>query len=367
MPKTFLVAVTNDLNQDQRMHRICNTLVMEGYHVLFIGREKSNSQQTLKHTFDQKRLRCLFSKGFLFYLEFNLRLFFFGLRYKPDVFYAVDLDTLLGMGLSAKWCRKKLVHDAHEYFVEVPELEGRGVVKSVWNRIGNHFVPRCDLCFTVNEELVGILSKRYNNEFHAIRSVPYLFESKQTGNMDGKRKVILYQGVLNQGRGLEASIKAVHHMDENVVLKIAGEGDLSKQLRTMVDDLEAHDKIEFLGWLTPDELKEETRKADVGLNLLTGKSLNYKYSLANKFFDYMHAGIPSINMDFPVYRRICREYEVGVCIDKLEPETIQSTIRELIHNQDKIDRMKKACDRAKAQFNWGKESKQLITLIKSLF
>ena len=131
--------------------------------------------------------------------------------------------------------------------------------------------------------------------------------------------------------------------------------------------MEAHDKIVFLGWLTPEKLKEETQKADVGLNLLTGKSLNYKYSLANKFFDYMHAGIPSINMDFPVYRRICREYEVGVCIDNLETETIQSAIRELIHDQDKINSIKNSCERAKAQFNWDKESKQFTTLIKSLF
>jgi len=363
MGKSFLITVTNDLNQDQRMHRICNALVQDGHKVMLLGRKKSNSLPLLNHSFDQKRLKCFFSKGFLFYLEYNIRILFFALNFKPDVFYSVDLDTLLGNGISARITRKKIIHDAHEYFVEVPELEGKSFKKWIWNSIGKNFIPKCDLCFSVNKELAEILSEKYNNKFHVVRSTPISEEKNIEVKLQNQTPVVLYQGVLNKGRGLEDTILAVKDMKQDVDLRIAGEGDISDELRSLVDRLELKHKVQFLGWLSPKELKQETQKADIGLNLLSAKSLNYKYSLANKFFDYMHAGIPSINMNFPVYSRICKEYEVGVCIEALDQKSIQNAIVLLIEDKEKLSRIKKACKKARSKYNWENESRVLINLI----
>ena len=75
-------------------------------------------------------------------------------------------------------------------------------------------------------------------------------------------------------------------------------------------------------------------------------------------------GVPSINMNFPVYKRICSEYELGVCIDNLESKTIQEAILSIIlDKQKKTDRIKIECERAKKNFNWNNESKLLIDLI----
>ena len=77
MPYKIAVSVTNDLNQDQRMHRICNSMLDAGYEVVLIGREKRSSQELLKQRFEQKRLKCWFESGVLFYFEYNIRLFIF--------------------------------------------------------------------------------------------------------------------------------------------------------------------------------------------------------------------------------------------------------------------------------------------------
>ena len=287
------------------------------------------------------------------------------MRFKADVVYAVDLDTLLGIAVAARLTNKKIIHDAHEYFVEVPELEGKTLKKKIWNYIGLRFIPKCDLCFSVNKELADILSKKYRNKFHVIRSVPVIHKEYQSQNRNNERPIILYQGVLNKGRGLEESILAVQNMNEEVEFRIAGEGDISLALRTLVKQLGAEDKVTFLGWLTPAALKEETSKANIGLNLLSATSLNYQYSLANKFFDYMHAGVPSINMNFPVYNRICKEYEVGLCINSLEQDEIQVAILTILNNKEKVEHIKEECRRAKLEFNWEKESQLLIDLINS--
>ncbi|MDF1696372.1 MAG: glycosyltransferase [Saprospiraceae bacterium] len=362
MSKSFLVVVTNDLNQDQRMHRICNSIAREGHQVLLLGREKKDSQLLLKYVFNQKRLKCWFSKGILFYLEYNIRVLLFALQYKVEVIYSVDLDTLLACGSAARMTKSKLIHDAHEYFVEVPELTGKSLKKAVWNRLGNYFIPKCDLSISVNQELSDILSKKYKSPFQVIRNVPSLKTYIETNQRSGinSKKVILYQGVLNAGRGLEEVISAMPLLGEDYVLRIAGEGDISNQLRGLADSLNVMDKVQFLGWLNPEDLRKETLNATMGLNLLSGDSLNYHYSLANKFFDYMHAEVPSINMNFPVYARICATYPVGLCIDLLTKEAIKNAIELLGENQIEIDQMKSACIEAKKQYNWESESQKLI-------
>ena len=103
------------------------------FNVTLIGRELNNSR-SINRTYSTKRLRLFFNKGFLFYFEYNLRLFFLLLFKKFDVYHANDLDTLLPMWIISSIRRKNLVYDTHEYFTGVPEIQNRLIVKK---RSGN--------------------------------------------------------------------------------------------------------------------------------------------------------------------------------------------------------------------------------------
>ena len=94
-PKRIYFTVTNDLTYDQRMHRICTSLAEAGFQITLVGRKLPLSLPVQQHLFSQKRLRCRFNKGFLFYAEYNLRLFVFLLTKKMDGICAIDLDTIL--------------------------------------------------------------------------------------------------------------------------------------------------------------------------------------------------------------------------------------------------------------------------------
>ena len=90
-----IFTVTNDLNYDQRMIRICNTLSKADHEVKLVGVRFKESSPLEKKEYLQKRLRIFFRKGFGFYLEYNVKLFFFLLFQKADVFCCIDLDTML--------------------------------------------------------------------------------------------------------------------------------------------------------------------------------------------------------------------------------------------------------------------------------
>jgi hypothetical protein len=130
--KTILVSVINDLNTDQRVHKICTFIEQQGYRVVLIGRKRKASDPMETRSYQTMRMRLLFEKGGLFYAEFNLRLFFLLLFKRSHILVANDLDTLLANFLVAKLKRKKLVYDSHEFFTEVPELLNRPRTRAVW-------------------------------------------------------------------------------------------------------------------------------------------------------------------------------------------------------------------------------------------
>ena len=355
----ILLSVTNDLVYDQRMIRTCQELYDNGFNLRLLGRKKQSSLP-VNFDFSSKRIRCIFNRGFLFYAEYNLRLWWYFLRIRPKAICSVDLDT----SLASVCCPIKTyrIYDAHEYFTELPEIIHRPIVKWVWERIGKYAVKRFQSRYTVNTSLQDILTEKYGVGFKCIRNVPVLTTNQITRSEN--EKIILYQGVLNKGRGIEVLMQAVAEMDD-VKLHLVGEGDLSNSLRTWVIDNGLENRIVFLGYKSPEELRSYTPKCWIGINVLEGESKNYYYSLANKFFDYMHASVPSICMNFPEYLRINEEHEVSVLINTLDVSSLKEAINYLT-NLENYSRLKANCDRAREKYKWQEESKALLAIYKDL-
>ena len=361
-----ICTVTNDLNQDQRMQRICTSLVYDGYDVTLIGRLKPSSAELESQNYHQQRLKCWFNRGFLFYLEYNFRLFvlLYDNKQMPFILYTVDSDTLLAGGILKYMKGIKQIFDAHEYFTEVPELSSKPIVRRVWNVIEHIFIPKADEHITVGSHLADIFSKKFGKIFIPIFNVPVSKDLQPLCNI-ADPPMILYQGMLNQGRGLKQMIAAMEKIDR-ADLYIMGEGDISSELRLFAAHSPASKRIHFLGWKSHSEMDIITPKATLAVNLLENSSQSYYYSLANKFFDYMHACVPSINMAFPEYIGIINSFKVGVMIESLDQELIAATINELLENMEKMEEMREACRKAKQIYNWEYESKKLIEIFDQL-
>jgi glycosyltransferase involved in cell wall biosynthesis len=303
------------------------------------------------------RFPCYFEKGKLFYLEYNIRLLFWLLFHRWDGVIGADLDSVFPCWLSARLLGRRVGYDAHEYFTEVPEVVNRPFTRGVWDMVAKICVPRVDACMTVGPVLAKVLSGRYKAHFDVVRNVPYKSEVTPALVIPQKDEaiVLLYQGALNEGRGLEEAIQAMQFLPSRFVLQIAGEGDLSKELRALAKELGLSDKVRFLGMLTPEELREVTKRCHFGLNLLQNISQNYYYSLANKFFDYIQAGKPSLGMAFPEYELICGEYKVALLVSTLDPKEIAQKVQDCFEHEESYLRFHNECVRAADEFHWGKE------------
>ena len=375
--KQIILTVTNDLNHDQRMQRICNTLAANGYSVRLIGRQKKNSKPLSRQNFKQKRLKCWFNKGKMFYLEINCRLFFYLLFSRFDGVCGVDLDTLLPCYLVSKLKKKICIFDAHELFADVPELIGRPHTQKIWQHLENRIVPQLTFAYTVNESLANIFFQRHKTHFAVVRNLPQTMPTDEQDLINKNiiletqthilpHSFVLYQGAVNVGRGLEQTIEAMALLKSPIDLLIAGEGDRLEPLKKLVGERKLSHKIRFLGNIKPQELKTITQKASIGINLLEHTNLNYYYSLANKFFDYISAEIPQICSNFPEYQRINQTFCVAKLINDLEPKTIAQEIDRLLEDQTIYNELKKNCSQAKKTLNWQTEEQVLLNFYKNI-
>ena len=348
--KRIIFTVINDLTYDQRMIRICTSLVKANYEVLLVGRNLKSSKPLTAQPFQQLRLNCFFEKGKFFYLEYNLRLFFFLFWKKFDAVCAIDLDTILPAFYISHWKNKPLIYDAHEYFTEVPEVVRRPRVQRIWEWVAQKTIPKCTHCYTVCKSLADIFHEKYNTRFEVIRNCPVgnqgltssqvlnfedsekeEIESLTESQSSNTPKIIFYQGALNEGRGLEQMIQAMQYID-GVKFQLAGEGDLSDDLRKLVRDLKLEKKVEFLGYQMPEDLRQLTPNAWLGINLLENNGKSYFYSLANKTFDYVQAGVPALHMAFPEYKNLNQEFEVSILVENLIPQDLTKIVNELLES-----------------------------------
>ena len=357
----LLFAVTTDLCFDQRMQRICGSLAAAGYRVQLVGWQRPASPPLLPQPYAQHRLRGWFQRGKLFYLEYNLRLLLYLLGQRAAAWCACDLDTALPVWLRARLGGQPFAYDAHELFTEVPEVVARPAVQRAWRWVEGFIVPRARLAYTVGPALARVFEQRYGRPFAVVRNVSRWVADAPPAPSGG---YILYQGALNVGRGLEALLDAMPHVAGRLL--ICGEGDCSAALRARAARLGllASGQVEFRGFVRPEALRAVTRHAAVGVMLLENLGLSYYYSLANKFFDYVHAGIPQVLIDFPEYRALNDEFDVAELVPDLAPATLAAALNRLLPGGDtaRYQHLAASCRRAAPLLSWQHEEQELRRL-----
>ena len=364
MKKKILIAANSDLRYDRRLQRIASALEKGGYEVSMLGRAFGSSFP--EENPGWKHLVLWIQKGKLAYLELNIRLFLDLIFRKTDAICSVDLDTLPACRMAAGMLGCKLVQDSHEYMAEVPEVSGRPLTQKVWHLIARNFLPACDLRYTISLSLVEEFRRIYKSEFSLIRNMPLLTEKAEWRPMpEGlpERGFLVYLGAVNQGRGLEEILEVLAGREEQLV--IVGEGDKSPEIEALIQKFQLRNRVFMTGKLLPSELPGILRNALAGINLLRDEGLSYRYSLANKFFDYVHAGIPQICIDFPEYRSLMSEYEVGV-LCSLSKNSIHEALNKLQEEQ-LVTVYRENASRAKNAWNWQCEESELLRLYDEMF
>lgn len=351
----IVCTVTNDLNYDQRMIRICSALANDGHDVTLVGFKKKNSKPLVKRPFKQKRIPIIAEKGKLMYVDYWIKLFFLLLFHRVDVLCAIDLDTILPVYYASKIRGKQRVYDAHELFTELKEVISRPAVHKMWLWIEKHTVPDFPVGYTIGECYAAEFKRKYGVNYGVVRNATIL---KPLAIPEKKEKYILYQGAVNVGRRFEQLIPAMQYVDAPLI--ICGEGNYFEETKALVAQYKLEDKVTFKGYLPPEELRQYTLSAYVGITLFEDTSLSNKLSMANRFFDYMHSAVPQICNQYPEYEKVNAQFEIAALLGDPNPETIAAAINQLLNDVVYHKRLEQNCLAAREIYCWQMQEKTLL-------
>lgn len=368
-----IVSVTNDLVTDNRVDKVCRFLISEGYTLTLVGRKLPGSKPVSDRNYKTKRFRLLFTKGPLFYLEFNLRLFLYLLFHRSTILVANDLDTLLANFLASKLKSIKLVYDSHEYFTEVPELVENPRKQKVWQTLEEWIFPKLKNCYTVNDSIAKMYMQKYGVSVKVIRNVAPNFMSlaiktREDLGLPTDKFIIIIQGSgINKRRGAEEAVQAMNYI-EGALLLIIGSGDVIHDLKNQVREDDLNDKVRFFPKMPFAEMMQYTMNADLGLAIDHTDVLNHKLALPNKFFDYIQAEIPILATDITEVRAIIEKYQIGFVLEhELTEQTLAAKINEIKTGfLDQKEFLNENLKKAKLSENWENELKKLKEIYSNL-
>lgn len=362
----IILSTTNDISTDNRVNKVALLLLELGYEVLWVGRELKGSTP-LQRSYATHRMKLWFTRGGLFYAEFQIRLFFFLLRHRSSHLLSNDLDTLLPNFLISRLTGRTLIYDTHEYFCGVPEIQGRWV-KKVWQAVEGAIFPRLPHIWTVNESIADLYEADYGVRPRVFRNISPFPDGLQRRSradlgLPEHLKIAINQGSgMNVDRGLEEALEAIAGMDGWLLL-LVGSGDAIPALKARAQAQGWEEKVRFVGRVPYAELLQYTAVADVGLSLDKDTNINYRFSLPNKLFDYLHSGVPVVVSPVVEVARIVRQYGVG---EVVTPEDIVGLRTAIASVGGDRQRFAEGLKKAQGELTWERESAPLRAFYQEL-
>jgi glycosyltransferase involved in cell wall biosynthesis len=355
-----LIAVISDLATDMRVHKQALLLAEMGCDVTVIGRRKSDTIPLTLPGIKTLKIRVPFNKGPAMYLAFNTLLFFRLLPQRFDMYVSCDLDTLVPCFLVSRLYRKKLVYDAHEYFTGQYGLAERRLKYNIWKTAEKWILPELNHMITVSDSIAELYRSEYGVEPVVVRNlalpVAHLVRHDRiTLGATPDELLVIFQGSgINEGRGAEELVNAMS-LVEGVKLLIVGSGDIIDHVHRSVLEKGDENKIVFLPRMPWEEMMRYTMCCDAGLSLDADNCTNHRYSLPNKLFDYISAGIPVIASNLPEVSAVIKEYNCGMILRKVTPSCIAEILAELRDDRAFLMSLKKNAEEAQKELTWEKE------------
>jgi glycosyltransferase involved in cell wall biosynthesis len=379
--KLIIVTVISDLVTDYRVHKICQTLHENGFRVLLTGSCNKRSLPLKARDYQTDRLKTWFGSTFLFYAEFNTRLFIRLFREKAGIYLGNDLDVMPATMLMARLKKKPLVYDSHEYFLGMAGLDQKPLRRSIWKFIETQVFSNLKYMYTVSESIRNLYRRNYHKKLFVVRNLPSknpVFpdltpeEIAWIGSIDRKipenKNLLIFQGAgINESRGAEELVYSMLFLDPAIFhLLIIGGGDVFGKLGKIIEQNQLSEKITLVPKVPFSVLSHFTQKAQLGLSIDKPTVQNHKYSLPNKLFEYLHAGVPVLASRLIEQEKIISHYDVGGFIENHQPEHIAQKIQDIFKHPELLERWKRNTCRVKDELNWENESKIVLDIFKQV-
>lgn len=282
------------------------------------------------------------------------------LEIDADLYHFHDPE-LLPVGLKLKKKGKKVIYDTHEdvprqilskYYI--PAL-ARPIISRSFEIYENRIAAKLDGVITATPFIRDRFLKINPNTID-INNYPILEKFLTT---DKREKIydVTYVGLSSKIRGITEMVKMLEFTDAKLTLVGTFQ---SKEEEAEIRKLPTWEKVNFMGKRTRAEVSQILSQSKMGIVVFHPEP-NHVNAQPNKVFEYMAASLPFVASDFPYWKNIVEEYNIGVCADPLNPKAIATAVNTLLQDSSLREKMGTNGQRAvKEIFNWKKEEEKLI-------
>lgn len=393
--QTIAILLHSTIRSDYRVIKTVRTLARQFEIVLFFHGRQAD---VLDHFADLNNVRCIAMQErmdikrkilrhtFLCYEYDYMSDEIFKLGLKFDIVWANDLPTLSPASIIAKEMKAKLIYDAHEIYSETINqffVPSKNLFKNIVfqllvyimqkhsREVEAELVQKIDLMFTVNESLKEYFLSKYRiRKVEVLMNLPNISADKGGHTFDFRSHfswpadtiVVLYQGGLNAGRGLDLLIDSFSLLDSSFRLVILGEGILKSGLEAKVNDLNLMNTIGFYEFVPLQDLPRFTRGANIGVNLLENFNLSKQWASPNKLFEYIHANIPVVASNTVENMKVFHKYKVGETCENI-PIDIADKIKQISRDTNQYAA---ELNRAKTEYSWENHEENILRFVNSI-
>lgn len=405
-----LILVWNDFTHDKRVMNISESISSLGYictvvaskHIktlpskekgdyydtiripVFSSLYRKNQDNVTQKSFNKSLKREIVNKikknklrttivTFFNWFIFNIGLVRIGIKYKPDLIYCNDLNTVTIGYVLSKIFKSKIVFDSHELWLFSHSYQNSTFLrKKYWSYIQRKLIHKFNAVITTTNNRARYLEKQYKlQKVHTIMNCPKFELYKKTNKfreelgIDQRKIIFLYQGSLSAKRGVYNIIDAVETID-NIVLVLMGMGKEKPEIAEYIYRHNLTEKCFIVDAVSPKELISYTSSADVGFQLLLNVNLNHYSTISNKIFEYIMAGLGIIGSDFPEIRKIIAENKIGMVVDPSNKSEILNAIKKIAENGNQLKKFKSNSVKISTKYSWEVEETKLIKIVESL-
>ena len=294
--------------------------------------------------------------------------------WKPDIVHANDGNTLAPAMWVSRACGAKIVYDAHELWRHRNVRTDRPVAPLVEAAIEKFAIARAAGVITVSPSIATWLLKAYDLPVRPtlVRNIPRAPLGEPTtqvpaghlrsmAGLAADTQVIAYGGRITTSRGIEDTLQALALLPTSThfVLLGYGEPDYVGTLITLIAELGVTDRVHFVGAVASDQVAAALADADLSVVFVRPVCLSYEFSLPNKLFESIHAGLPIAAANLPDTAALVREHGVGDIFDVDSPADMAATIAAVLADPQ---RYRDAATVAATELTWQHEEEALLGL-----
>jgi glycosyltransferase involved in cell wall biosynthesis len=333
------VIVTRSRIIDPSFYKIANTLSNIGYSVKVVVWDRTGKNNVIKTnsfviiSFGLKAPYDKITAAFFLPVWWFYELIILLLE-PVDIIHACDFDTLLP-AIIVKFIKKvKLAYTIFDFYADNIPI-GINILRNFVAFLEKLFISKADAVFIVDpsryEQIKGASIRRLAIIYNSPPDYLNRRQKNETKDLQKREFVIFYSGNIHRSRGLIEILKAICKL-EGIKFLVAGTGSDIRIFEKLPSNLST--KVEYLGFISYDEVLKRTLEADVIIALYDPKIPNNRYASPNKLFEAMMCAKPIIINKETAAARIVEKFNCGITVPYGDVEAIRNAIKLLKEKSD---------------------------------